>query len=807
MFFFLFLVAILRLVQLQIVNSGVYEDKLISQHFQHVNIKAKRGNIFVESPSGQPIQLSANTDVYDIYIDPRFVLDKDKVISELTPILIEHYCPDGASWTIADPLSCLSQLERFSEKDLLPEKPELFYLWSWVVGTTWLSTLPESETWWNELRVKSLQLEKDYQSWLVVYNETLNKTLSGVYYGMVKSIIQEKLQTDIYRWKKKKNFLVSIDGNLELKNDFEKLQLPFVSIAWNYIYVSPLASTTEINKAWSILYKILSKHQIILSYKQLKFILSPQENKYVKIATNLDQKLINTLKERQEYRKKVKQDELYDKRKQKIAYTQDDMIPLLHGLGYEQKTIRSYPFWSFLSHIIGYVTKDWKAISWIEEYRDEFLKWKDGQIIWFWWSWLGQAWTDDLQLSNPSNWSNITLTIEPNIQKKIEDLTKDYLWKFRADSVSIIVMNPYNGVVAWLANAPDFNPNSTDSIYQTKPVWPEDRQILDDAQYLDIPVYYKTWEKMLSANIATRFDTRIPKYMNTNYFGPLALLDKNTTLAYEPGSIFKPITVWIGLDSDEIELYDTYYDKWELQVGEYYIKNVSKACLGTNTILHALQFSCNIWMVRIIEKIGKHVFYNYLDKFWFGKVTWIEVAWEVPWSIPDSQLQQKSRFYNNSFWQWLLVTPIQIGVAFSALVNWGYVIKPTIIKKIELTDWSIKQASKQNKQLIFKEWTSELIKNALFEVVNWWQIKRFAIPGKTLWWKTGTPQIPYRGKYQNWVGWTNGSFAGIITRDNTKYVIVIQVRRPRSSQWWELTAWEIFGELAKFLIEYEDIEK
>jgi len=94
----------------------------------------------------------------------------------------------------------------------------------------------------------------------------------------------------------------------------------------------------------------------------------------------------------------------------------------------------------------------------------------------------------------------------------------------------------------------------------------------------------------------------------------LAFLDKNTTLAYEPGSIFKPITVGIGLDVDEISLYDTYYDKGELQVGDYFIKNVSRACLGTNTILHALQFSCNIGMIRIIEKIGKYVFYNYLEK-------------------------------------------------------------------------------------------------------------------------------------------------------------------------------------------------
>lgn len=771
-----------------------------------MNIKAKRGHIFVESPSGQPIQLTNNTEIFDIFVDPRFVLDKEKLVAELTPILIEHFCPEG-SWSVfLDPLTCLTNLERYSGKLLLPKKPELFYVWSGISVLTWLVSIPSTSTWWDELKLQSNELEKKYNSGMIEYGSELTKTLSGVYYGMVKWIIQEKLNTDIYRGKKKKNFLVVVETP-ELKKDLQDLALPYLSIEWNFAYVTPMTNAAEINAAGSILYKVLSKHQIIFSYKQLKNILMPQENKYVKIANGVGQSLVTKLKERQEYRKNRKQEELYNKRKQKIWYTQDDMIPILHGLWFEQRTVRTYPFGRFLSHILWYVSKDGKSISWIEEYRDESLKGKDGQIIWFWWSWLGQAGVDNLQLSSPTNGANIVLSIEPNIQKKVEEMTHFYVKDFRADSVSILVMNPYNGAVVASASAPDFDPNNTDAIYQTQPLWPEFRSIVDDAQYLDIPVYIQTWSKMLPATLAQRFDPTIVKYMNTNYYGPLSLLDKTISLAYEPGSIFKPITVAIGLDADEIGLYDLYYDKWEIQVWDYYMRNVSKACLGTNTILHALQFSCNIGMVNIIQKIGQHVFYNYLEKFWFGRPTWIELAGEVSWSTPDAQNKQKSRFFNNSFGQGLLVTPMQMGVAFSALVNGGNIVKPTIIKRIEYPDGSVKQMSTRTKQLIFKEWTSELIKNALFEVVNGWQIKKFAIAWKTLAGKTWTSQIPFRGKYQNGVWRTNGSFAWIITRDNTKYVIIIQVRRPRTNQRWELTAGRIYGDLAKFLVEYEDIER
>ncbi|MBP7008054.1 hypothetical protein KBB05_05095 [Patescibacteria group bacterium] len=62
------------------------------------------------------------------------------------------------------------------------------------------------------------------------------------------------------------------------------------------------------------------------------------------------------------------------------------------------------------------------------------------------------------------------MTIEPNIQKKIELMSKQYLQKYRADSVSILIMNPYDGTIAGLSNAPDFDPNNTDGIYETKPL-------------------------------------------------------------------------------------------------------------------------------------------------------------------------------------------------------------------------------------------------------------------------------------------------------------------------------------------------
>ncbi len=92
------------------------------------------------------------------------------------------------------------------------------------------------------------------------------------------------------------------------------------------------------------LYAILSKNHVNLPYKNIKDTLEPQDNRYVKIASDLNQELATKLKDRKEYRWSQKANELADKRKKKIKYSEEDTIPLLHGLGFEEKTIREYPF-------------------------------------------------------------------------------------------------------------------------------------------------------------------------------------------------------------------------------------------------------------------------------------------------------------------------------------------------------------------------------------------------------------------------------------------------------------------------------
>jgi cell division protein FtsI/penicillin-binding protein 2 len=214
-------------------------------------------------------------------------------------------------------------------------------------------------------------------------------------------------------------------------------------------------------------------------------------------------------------------------------------------------------------------------------------------------------------------------------------------------------------------------------------------------------------------------------------------------------------------------------------------------------------------MVRIAQKMGKEIFYNYLDKLAFGKVTWIEVANEDPWFVEWVTSVSDARFFNNTFGQWLLVTPIQLAAGYWAIVNGGYYVKPTIVKWIldKKTNTYYPTTTKITKQ-IFRPETAEALKVWLFNVIDQnTELKYAKVEWYQLWGKSWTSQISYKGKYMDGVWWTNASFVGVITKDNPKYIVVVQVRRPRQNIWWSATAGKIFWEIAKFIINYALIEK
>jgi len=90
--------------------------------------------------------------------------------------------------------------------------------------------------------------------------------------------------------------------------------------------------------------------------------------------------------------------------------------------------------------------------------------------------------------------------------------------------------------------------------------------VVDDLTYVDVPVYILSGGKYKLATLAERQDITLQKYLPTNTYGAQVFVDKNISIPFEPGSVFKAFTMAIGLDTDEIRLYDYYQDDGQVKI-------------------------------------------------------------------------------------------------------------------------------------------------------------------------------------------------------------------------------------------------
>jgi stage V sporulation protein D (sporulation-specific penicillin-binding protein) len=145
-------------------------------------------------------------------------------------------------------------------------------------------------------------------------------------------------------------------------------------------------------------------------------------------------------------------------------------IPVLYGLILEPYSTRYYPYGDFMANILWFVDRNWVAYYWIEQYYDEMLKGRKGEIKGRS-SWMaGNVWTNEFEIIQPVDWSDIYVTIDIGLQREAEQIAKQQLKDLRADAISILVLDSENGKVKASVSAPSFNPNSYNDAYTLQPL-------------------------------------------------------------------------------------------------------------------------------------------------------------------------------------------------------------------------------------------------------------------------------------------------------------------------------------------------
>lgn len=414
-------------------------------------------------------------------------------------------------------------------------------------------------------------------------------------------------------------------------------------------------------------------------------------------------------------------------------------------------TKRYYPQAELTSQILGFVMPDQGSVNGVEEYYNAFLL-RDGTGL------LGQSTIPVSDLSHdilrfiPSSvGKDLVLTVDSSVQWILREELMRGLQEFKAVSGSAIVMNPHTGEIYGMVSLPDYDPNR----YELVP-----------------PESY-------------------------NLFNNPAISDQ-----YEPGSVFKIITMSAAMDAGIITPDTIFNDTGSFTIGGRVIFNSNRGANGEVSVTRALELSLNVVTAQIAKELGEDQFYKYVRLYGFGRATNVDLSGEINGQIktPDNPNWSEADLGTNSFGQGLACTPLQMLDAAAAIANDGRLVQPYIVQarvaggQAQLTRPIItRQVIKPETARTMAAMMAEIVDNS----ASLAGVRGYAVAGKS-----GTAEIPSAEGYVS--DDTIVSFIGFAPADDPRFVLLVKMDRPDPSAnpWAGQTAAPVFGRIAKRLLDH-----
>ena len=419
----------------------------------------------------------------------------------------------------------------------------------------------------------------------------------------------------------------------------------------------------------------------------------------------------------------------------------------IDGVIVSPDTKRYYPKGEFLAHVLGSTNVDGQGLTGVELQYNEYLSGVPGVRI-------SEIERNEENLSytisnftEPIDGKDVTLTTDSKIQAIAEKVAEKGLVDNQAKRVSIMVMNPNNGEILAMVNKPDFDPNNAFDGF-------EDFSGETDGEKLQ-----KMWRNSLV----------------------------NDT--FEPGSIFKVVTMVTALEEGIASESDTFECGGSLQVGSHTIKCWKTSGHGSQILPQILQNSCNVGFMKLGEKIGKETLNEYIKKLGFGKTTGIDLPGEASGIVKKTESITESDLATISFGQTNTVTAIQYMQAFNALANGGSLIQPHILKEVshydntgtKIVDETFEPVISKN---VLSAESTATLRDYLERTVNEGGSNKSYIEGYHIGGKTGTAQKvnSVTGGYES--GKYISSMAAMAPIDSPEITAFISIDEPSNGAYY-----------------------
>lgn len=416
----------------------------------------------------------------------------------------------------------------------------------------------------------------------------------------------------------------------------------------------------------------------------------------------------------------------------------------LSGFYVGQKTITHYLRDNLASNILGYVDSEGHGQYGIQAKFDDCLRGKEDFIE----KEKGIFGYFSASSNSDLKGCNIILTIDVNIQKKAEELLQKAKSDFNIEAGQIIVLEPQTGKIMAMAQYPQFNPNE-----------------------------YSKYAK----------DFKI--FQNGAVQG-----------LYEPGSVFKAVTMTIGLNEGKITPETTFVDQGFVKIGDANIKNYGNRTWGRRTMTEVLERSINTGVVFVKQQMSNRKLLDYFEKYGLFEPTKIDMFGEVYDRNEELRKARDVNLATASYGQGVSMTPLRLAVTYGVIANGGKLMRPYVVDKIIYPDGTIKEIKPIIEQEnVISEESARQVRIMLNSVTENGYSQAARVQGYFVGGKTGTAQMPKPGGGYSMDTWH--TFAGIAPIFKPRFVAIIKLDKPQAGE-ASVSAAPMFHELAKYIFQY-----
>ena len=419
------------------------------------------------------------------------------------------------------------------------------------------------------------------------------------------------------------------------------------------------------------------------------------------------------------------------------------------GLIVERDSHRFYPNGNISAQLIGYTDPDNHGLTGLEQEFDQYLTGTAGWVV-RQLSGKGKVLPNNrFPKKRPLDGSNIQLTIDLDYQVVLHEELRRRIDETSAISAMGILMNPQTGAILAMVSIPDFDAN---------------------------------------------YPAKFPMETHKN---------RVLTDQFEPGSTFKFVAAAAALKHDLVNLQEEFF----CENGQYAFAGQvvnDHEDYGLLTFPQIIENSSNVGMIKIAERIGPNRLYRTCRDFGFGMPTHISFSGESAGTLRRLENWSGFSLASVTIGQEVAVTTLQLAMAYSAIANGGFLMKPRLVSQI--VNNTGRPVYREEPEVLRKISEPSVMKDLtamLIQVVETGTGTSARIPGWSIAGKTGTAEKFIDGEYSASKYISN--FAGFFPAENPQIVGVLVLNEPRYGfHWGGIGAAPIFRRVIKRIINMDD---